>query len=220
MRAGNRKSLAPFYLTVVLVLAGLFVAADMRLKSSVLTLAQAKAQLYVVALINEVVEREIAAQTDYQDIFAIHKDHEGNIVMIQSQTHYISSVVTRTSAEIAQQLQGLEETIDVPLGQLTGSQLLAAYGPKFKVKIIPAGQVSVEVHNTFEEAGINQTRHIVHFLVKTKIVIAVPYRSEEVEAVAEVPLAEMIIVGKVPNTYMKLDDTMKSAAPYFLPQIP
>jgi sporulation protein YunB len=216
MKKKRRQYAAPAYIVVFVAVLALIFTLDVRLRSSILELAQAKVQLQTVELINTVIQEEIAAQADYQDLFTIHKDSEGRIVMIQANTQHISAMVAQTSAEVARRLNVMGDGyIGIPLGQLTGSQLLSAYGPKLKVKILPAGQVDVQVENSFESAGINQTRHIVHFRVNTTVTIAVPYLASAVEATADIPLAETIIVGQVPNTYMQWDAQSQSLSPYF-----
>jgi hypothetical protein len=56
--------------------------------------------------------------------------------------------------------------------------------------------------NKFDQAGINQTRHLVYFNVDSKIKIAVPFINEEIKVSTTVPIAETIIVGEVPDTYV------------------
>ncbi|MEG1441994.1 MAG: sporulation protein YunB, partial [Oscillospiraceae bacterium] len=57
-------------------------------------------------------------------------------------------------------------------------------------------------HDDFESVGINQTRHRIMVVVKVPISIAAPLKKISSEVVSEVPIAETVIVGDVPNTYM------------------
>jgi hypothetical protein len=81
------------------------------------------------------------------------------------------------------------------------------------VKIIPAKQVTVEVENRFEQAGINQTRHLINFKINSRIKIAVPLVDKDVEVATTIPLADTIIVGSVPDTYLNFTAPGETLAP-------
>jgi sporulation protein YunB len=203
-------------LTVIFVLgiAALMILADLRLKASVLEIARSQAQLQTVELINQSVNDKIVAQTDYKDIIFIHKDENDKIVMLQSNTVMLNQIMAKTVNEVIRSMRALEgNKISIPLGQVTGSIFLAARGPRVSVKLIPAKQVNVEVENKFEQAGINQTRHLIYFKINGRVKIAVPFMDEDVEVSTTVPLADTIIVGEVPATYVNLSNPNQAVVP-------
>lgn len=209
-----RKWLPSLCILIVIVLAMVLLLADLRLKGSILEIAQSEAQLKAVEMVNQAVNDKIVAETDYRDIVYIHKDENGRIVMIQANTVILNQIMAKTIKEVIASLNGLEaQTISVPLGQVTGSIFLAAYGPKLSVKIIPAKQVTVEVENKFEQAGINQTRHLIYFKINSRIKIAVPLVDKDVEISTTIPLADTIIVGAVPDTYLNFTAPGETLAP-------
>lgn len=198
----RRKKALLIVLICAIILGTIFV--DLRLKASILELARSNAQLKTVELMNQVVNEKVVAETQYDDLMRIHKDDQGRIVLIQANTVALNRIIAQTISELARGLGQLrEDRIDIPLGQLTGSRILAGYGPKITVRMIPAGQVSVRVDNRFEQAGINQSRHLIYLEVKTTIRIAVPFVDRDVNASTIVPLAETIVVGQVPETYVQ-----------------
>lgn len=198
----RRKKALLIILICAIILGTIFV--DLRLKASILELARSNAQLKTVELMNQVVNEKVVAETQYDDLMRIHKDDQGRIVLIQANTVALNRIIAQTISELARGLGQLrEDRIDIPLGQLTGSRILAGYGPKITVRMIPAGQVSVRVDNRFEQAGINQSRHLIYLEVKTTIRIAVPFVDRDVNASTIVPLAETIVVGQVPETYVQ-----------------
>lgn len=188
---------------IVLFIAGSFFIIDLKLKSSLLQIAKSKAQTSGVEAINRIVNREIVSQVKYEDIVCVHKDNDGRIVLVQPNTIVLNKIMAVTVTEISDSMGKMQEdTIVIPLGELSGVKFLAGYGPKMKVKIIPAGEVHVDVLNKFEQAGINQTRHLIYFKVESKMKVAVPFLNDEVKVAAVIPLAETIIVGDVPQTYV------------------
>lgn len=178
---------------------------DFRLKSAVLEIAKSKAQVSQTEIISEIVNEEIVSQIEYDDIIMVHKDDQGKIVMIQPNTIILNKIMANTVREVSVSLRDMDEQeLQIPLGELTGSKILAGYGPRMNVRIISAGQVHVSVLNKFDQAGINQTRHLIYFNIDNTIKLAVPFLNEEIKVSTVIPLAETIIVGSVPDTYVSL----------------
>ena len=179
------------------------VLVDLRLRASILEIARTQAQLRAVEVINEAINNNIVSDTKYQDLVTIHTDSADRVVMLQANTVMINQLMTRTVNEVIASSKPLQSSaINVHLGQLTGNILLVGWGPTFSVRILPIQQVHVEVDNRFEQAGINQTRHIISFKVNTRIKIAVPLVSEELPVSTTIPIADTVIVGEVPHTYV------------------
>jgi len=190
-----------------------FLLIDLQLKSSILELAQAKAQIKVTEVINRAVTEKIVQETEYKDIVYVHKDNEGRIVMIQANTIILNQIMAKTTTTILDGFKDGEDFVRVPLGQITGLSLLSNTGPKIKVKIIPARKLNVSVKDQFEQAGINQTRHRIYLQVNSPIRMAVPLIGKEINVVTTIPMAETIIVGEVPDTYVNFNGSADSLYP-------
>ena len=54
-------------------------------------------------------------------------------------------------------------------------------------------------------AGINQTKHQITLKVMVDIDVLVPWGSESTQVITEVLIADTVIVGQVPDTYLNLD---------------
>lgn len=211
---GHKKRWLLIIIVVVLILA---IVIDVRIKSSVLQLAKSKAQLSETAAINRIVNERVVNDIEYQDLVTVHKDSQGKIVMIQPNTIMLNKIMTRTVIEVADETAQIrEDSISIPAGQLLGLAFISGYGPKFKVKIIPAGELKVNVLNKFDQAGVNQTRHLIYFNIDSNIKIAVPYLDETIKVSTVIPLAETIIVGEVPKTYLNFSGNKDSLYPLML----
>lgn len=201
----RNKLIVAAVIILIMVLTGYFFI-DQRLKGSILELAQSRAQLKVVEIINQAVNEKVVQETEYRDIVYVHKDTEGRIVMLQANTIVLNQIMAKTIGAVVQGLDCLdEETIRIPLGQISGVSFLSGSGPRIGVKIVPSKQVSVAVKDQFEQAGINQTRHKIYLLINTKVKMAVPLMAKDVLVTTTVPMAETIIVGEVPETYVSLN---------------
>jgi len=200
----------PFRLFLLLIMifllgAGLFWV-DRSLRAAILKIAEVEVVQLATQAIYESVQQEIWDHNlQYQDFVQIHKDNQGRVVFMQANT----VKVTRLAAEITlaaqkslQQLKG--QTLSLPLGVLTGTQLLANKGPRVKVTLAPMGTVQVNVRDKFEPAGINQTRHRIWLDFDTRVRIVIPTMAAQAEIPTQVPLAESIIVGEVPDTFVNI----------------
>lgn len=198
---------------LIFIFIGSLIWFDIRIKASVLAIARSKVQLSETETINQIINREVVAKTRYEDLVEIHKDKNGRVVLLQPNSILINKIVSSTTARVSESLGNMrEESVSIPMGQISGATLLAGYGPKIKVKIIPCGQVHVDIVNQFDEAGVNQTRHLIYCQIKTSLKVAVPLMDEDITVSTKVPLAETIIIGDVPRTYVNYKD--KQQLPY------
>ena len=78
-------------------------------------------------------------------------------------------------------------------------------GPDVPVQIIVLTSSRVEFNNSIVTAGINQTKHQINLEVIVDIDILIPWESQSAEVVTEVMIADTIIVGKVPETYLNME---------------
>lgn len=176
---------------------------DFKIKASLIEIAKAKVQISSAKIINQAINEKVVSQVEYKDIVNVHKDDKGRIALIQPNTIILNNIMTNAVIEVSKALEDMEQkSIQIPLGQITGSNMLAGYGPLMKILIIPSAEINVKVLNKFEQAGINQTRHLIYFQIENDLQIAVPFLQEKVEVMTTIPLAETIVVGEVPETYV------------------
>lgn len=201
----NIKILFSVVILVLLVIVP-FGIVEHNLKPTILAIAKADAEEVAVRAIENAINEKVAKSVEYKDLIFIRTDNRGRVVLMQANTVKINSLAADTTLDIQKSLAKLEgKVIPIPLGQVLNSQLLAAYGPKINVTLVPLGTVNVKVINDFQQAGINQTRHRLYLNVSGKVKIVIPLVSDEVVVASQVPIAETVIVGEVPQTYLNLD---------------
>lgn len=130
-------------------------------------------------------------------------------------TMYMNKIASDVALTIQEHLKQIRTTSDrIPLGNALGSQLLAQYGPKIKLTVTPLGMVDVNFGTEFEQSGINQTRHRIFLIVTTDVRVIVPFSTNNIKVTTYVPLAETVIVGRVPKSYIQVpDDKMLNINP-------
>ncbi|MBS3994422.1 MAG: sporulation protein YunB [Alkaliphilus sp.] len=176
---------------------------DKKVKPSVLAIAEVKAREIATRAINESVNSKVSEDIKYQDLISIRTDSEGNVTMMQANTVMMNRLASEVALSVQDNIKLIKaSSVKVPLGNIFGSQLLAQYGPRLDIRVTPIGMVNVDFKTEFEHSGINQTRHKIHLIVNTQVRIIVPFSSNTTTVETSVPIAETIIVGKVPQSYI------------------
>lgn len=143
-------------------------------------------------------------QYDGDYFVTFEKGESGEVAAISCNMARINAL----SAEILDRVVGATEnytaTVQIPLGNLTGMNLLMGRGPKVPVEIVTLTSSRVEFNNGIVTAGINQTKHQVTLVIKVDIDILVPWGSESTQVTTEVLIADTVIVGQVPGTYLDI----------------
>ena len=152
--------------------------------------------------INMAVRQELSKNVKYSDFVVIKTDKNGDISVIELNTTEMNKFGNNVSLEIQEELKTMgARGIDIPLGVITGSSLLSYYGPKIKVDVLPIGYVKYDFVPELQSAGINQTRYCVNVIISTNMQIIIPMGKEIIDVTSKIPIAETLIVGKVPASY-------------------
>ncbi|MGB9803142.1 sporulation protein YunB [Desulfofundulus sp.] len=203
----NRNYRAFFAWTVIFsLLLAMFLWFDRVLQPTILKIAETRAVQLATEAINRAVEQKILdSNLQYQDFIQVHKDNQGHVVLMQANTLKIDRFAAEATLMVQSALQQMSrESFGIPLGQVTGTQLLSSLGPRIPVGIVPVGSVRVRVDDRFEQAGINQTRHRIYLDFDAEVRIVVPAHSATAQVATRVPLVESIIVGQVPGTFVSI----------------
>lgn len=197
--------LLPFIILLIAV-----VCLDHLMRTTILKIAEVRATQMATEAINRTVQEEVWDKNlQYQDFVQVQKDDQGRIVFMQANTVKVTRMaadVVLTTNRTLQDLKG--QTISVPLGQITGLYLFSSMGPRIRVTVLPIGTVEVNVDDKFEPAGINQTRHKIWLDFKTRVKVIIPSMYAEAGIATSVPLAESIIVGEVPSTFVNIQGSL------------
>ena len=203
-RPRRNRGISILFLLVALLL--FLAAASLYLKDVSTAIAVSDASDAVTVSINNAIA-DIMRDGDYSaDYFVtFEKSEAGEITAISSNMARINAL----SAKILDRSVGATDThmltVNIPVGNLTGVSLLMGRGPKVPVKIITMTSSRVEFNNSIVTAGINQTKHQINLEVIVDIDILVPWGTESTQVITEVLIADTIVVGRVPDTYLSME---------------
>lgn len=203
---GQRLKLRFYLLAAVVVMLGFGVVVDSALRPILEQIAAQQVHLAVVRLINEAVYDQLGNGVAYQQLINVSTDAEGRVTLMQPDTVKITRLVTSIARDLEEKLGGLSrEDIKVPLGMLTGNALLADKGPNLTLALLPLGSVSVNIHDEFSAAGINQTRHSIMLDIVVDMGILLPFQTTFTQITDTLPIVESVIVGPIPETYLNME---------------
>ena len=72
------------------------------------------------------------------------------------------------------------------------------------IRILPLSVSSCSYESAFETQGINQTRYKIFLTVESTVRVLQPFSSKSIEVNNRILLAEMVIVGDVPESYVNV----------------
>ncbi len=194
-----------FFIAVclLLLLLTVFLLIDARLRPMIRSTASVQAQSFAAVAagrgIPSVLEQ---TDSDYGSLVNIKRSADGNIVSIETDAMQINLLKSKINSAVASNLTGLSaKELGIPIGSLTGLALLNGRGPKISTVISITGSAQTSFFHSFDDAGINQTRH--QLFLKTTVTMLIVFPRETLTAAYTYTtlVAETIIVGKVPEMY-------------------
>lgn len=167
-------------------------------------LAETQAKITASDLINDAIAAQIDNENiQYDRIVYFEKDLNGKITALKTNMTEINRLRAQILDEISRSVLNLgPQDIGVPIGSVLLPELLSGKGPRISVRVLSASNSDAKFVSTFSEAGINQTLQQLTVNVSMDVTILVMNRMETVTATGQMVVAETIIVGTVPNTFI------------------
>lgn len=160
----------------------------------------------VILAINDVVNRKMAeGEYDYNYFVSLEKDYSGGITAITTNMAEINAFATQVLSEVVSAADSGQLNVEIPLGNLLGFNLSVGRGPKIPVEIIMLTSSHADFKNELVSSGINQTKHQMILEIVVDIDILVPWETLSTQVVSRTLIAETVIVGGVPETFVNVE---------------
>ena len=192
-------------LMILLVLAVLFLILRGKYRDVVRDLAQTQVKNSTSDLTNDAIARQIASgNIAYDRLVFFEKDLDGRITALKTNMSEVNRLKTDVLRIINDEILALDSSaIGIPLGSLFLPELLSGKGPAIPVHILSIRNSDASFVSHFEEAGINQTLHKLTMVVSIDVSILALAETTIFTMESEVVVAETVIVGDVPQTYLQ-----------------
>lgn len=199
-----RRVLAILILLCVLLAVGFFLLRS-RYRDVIWELAETQVKNATSDLTNDAIARQIEdGVVQYDRIVYFEKDLDGRITALKTNIGEVNRLKTDILNIINDEILALDNSdIGIPIGSLFLPELLSGRGPVIPVHILSIRNSDAAFHSNFTQAGINQTLHQVTMQVSIDVAVLVLGEATSFTMVTEVVIAETVIVGDVPNTFLQ-----------------
>ena len=195
----------------VLVCAALalaIVGAFSNLNRALISLAEARAEQRALQQISLALDDVMHKSLDYEDLVDVHYDENSEASMLSANTILMNRIAADAAIAAQENIDLLaDEGIVLPLGSALGSGIFSGKGPRVRFEILPVGTVKTTFVTEFESAGINQTRHKISLEATASVRIVLPSGARTVSVQASALMAESILIGEVPQSYIQVPET-------------
>lgn len=156
-------------------------------------------------LINDAIAEQIATgKIEYDRIVYFEKDLDGKITALKTNIGEVNKLKTDTLNIINDEILSNEHSqMGIPLGSLFLPELLSGKGPEIPVKILSIRNSDANFESSFTHAGINQTMHQLKMCVLIDVSVLVLGQTVSFTVASDVVIAETVIVGAVPDTFLQ-----------------
>lgn len=191
-----------------ILLAYFIVFWSLKISHNLDSIAEMKAKQIVTRTVNEAIREKLYEETYAQNLLVMETGTDGSIEMVQANTQAINQLLSGLSYELQQKYKSgaMEQNTSVPLGSLLGSRILSQLGPSIKLTIMPSAVSHMDFITEFETQGINQTKYKVYAVVNTEARVLAPFSTDRIEVENTVLIAEAIILGDVPNSFVNVPE--------------
>ena len=203
-----RRRLRRFFyrlLTLTVLLIALFLALRTRYRDVIRELAQTQVKNATSDLTNDAIAKQMSdGIIQYDRIVYFEKDLDGRITALKTNMSEVNRLKTDILNIINDEILALDTSdIGIPIGSLFFPELLSGKGPVIPVHILTIRNSDAAFSSNFTQAGINQTLHQLIMVVSVDVTVLVLGQTASFTMNSEVVVAETIIVGDVPNTFLQ-----------------
>lgn len=175
-------------------------------------LAQTQVMNATSDLINEAIDAQMEnGNIQYDRIVYFEKDLDGRITALKTNMSEVNRLKTAILNLINDEILSMDTSeLGIPLGSLLLPEFFSGKGPNIPVRVLAIRNSDASFYSNFTEAGINQTQQQLTMEVRVDIAVLVLGETDSFTISSQVVVAETIIVGQVPETFLQTGGTYES----------
>ena len=211
MRRRIRRILQLLLAVFVAVSVG-FLMLRSRYRDVIRDLAETQVKNTTSDLTNDAIAKQIdEGIIQYDRIVYFEKDLDGRITALKTNMSEVNRLKTDILNLINDEILALDTSdIGIPLGSLFLPELFSGKGPSIPVRILSIRNSDASFASSFSQAGINQTLHQLTMVVSVDVAVLVLGQTSSFTVNSEVVVAETVIVGDVPSTFLQTGGNYES----------
>lgn len=156
-------------------------------------------------LINDSIDTQIeAGNIQYDRIVYFEKDLDGKITALKTNMSEVNRLKTDILNRINDEILAIDSSnLSIPIGSLVLPELFSGKGFGIPIRMMAIRNSDASFHSHFSEAGINQTLQQLTMDISVDVSVLVLGKTESFTVTSQVVVAETVIVGQVPDTYLQ-----------------
>ena len=204
MRRALRK-IGVVLLLILILLLVLFFALRSKYRLVIRDLAETSVKNATSDLANDAIAKQIEnGSIQYDRIVYFEKDLEGHITALKTNIGEVNHLKTDILNIINGKILALDAAdIGIPIGSLFLPEFFSGKGPTIPVRILAIRNSEASFTSNFCQAGINQTLHQLIMEIDVDAAVLVLGETSSFSISSQVVVAETIIVGDVPDTFIQ-----------------
>ena len=206
-----RRLLHLLFAVLVAVCLG-FLMLRSRYRDVIRDLAETQVKNTTSDLTNDAIAKQIAEGViQYDRIVYFEKNLDGRITALKTNMSEVNRLKTDILNLINDEILALDTSdIGIPMGSLFLPELFSGKGPAIPVRILSIRNSDATFASKFSQAGINQTLHQLTMVVSVDVAVLVLGQTSSFTLSSEVVVAETVIVGEVPSTFLQTGGNYES----------
>lgn len=141
----------------------------------------------------------------YEDFVSLTYTSEGRVAAASVNTARLNLLRYKIAIEMLKKLKTRAITVKVPISNILGVILFSSLSGGITVRVETADSIEANFVSSFEECGINQTRHLISFEFALESYFLLPLKYSTIKNKCTVAAADTLIVGEVPDSFTDID---------------
>lgn len=199
------RNLFILILVIIVVLAYFSVQKlNERMLPIVLEITRLNSRTQINRVINESIKDSIDTYTlNSSDFYTKIADSNGEVNSLSVNTVLVNSLCAKLAVDISEKLSILRtEVVEVPIGAAFGIDAFSNLGPKYRIKILPLGDATVNYESSFTSVGINQINFQIWLNIESAIKVVNPLQSKDIKVTRKMALVDTVFSGEIPKMYI------------------
>ncbi len=189
----------------VIIVSVSFILFRWKFNEEIRSLAQTQVKNATSDLINDAIDKQMEnGNIQYDRMVYFEKDLDGRITALKTNMSEVNRLKTAILNIINDEILAIDtDQLGISVGSLILPEVLAGRGPLIPVQIISIRNSDASFSSDFSEAGINQTLQQLTMEISVDVSVLILGTTDSFTVASQVVVAETIIVGQVPDTFLQ-----------------
>jgi sporulation protein YunB len=201
-KGSRKKKLIIALLLFALFAVQAFIFIERNLRPPIMSLAKVRIKQIATQAINSAIADRISQSTNAEELLDWKMDRNGKTAGFMLNYSEHMRITAETINIVGKQLDNLKQLDEhVPIGQALNSAILSSFGPEIPIRLLPVGNVKVDLSTRHQNAGINMLLVEVYIRIIAEVTVIIPFDTDTEIVETEIPISYSLVVGDVPMYY-------------------